>query len=120
MVRSPPLFPVHRTPWRGACGWRAPRIAPRRRDRKAGCAEESLPAYRRAAELDAGNARAHLGLAGALYESGRVEESLPAYRRAAELDAGNARVWIDLAKALAEAGRSKEADEARDKAFGYR
>ena len=97
-----------------------PRIAPRRRDRKAGHVEESVPAYRRAAELDAGNAEVHLGLAEALFRTGRAEESVPAYRRAAELDAGNARVWIELAKALAETGRRKEAEEARDEAFGYR
>ena len=48
-----------------------PRIAPRGRDRKAGCAEESPPAYRWAAELDAGNARVWVELAKALAEAGR-------------------------------------------------
>ena len=88
-----------------------------RRTRKAGRAK-SLPAYRRAAELDAGNAEAQLGLAGALFKAGRIEESLPAYRRAAELDAGNAETWIALAEALAEAGKGEDAAEARNRALG--
>ena len=49
---------------------------------KAGRVEESLPAYRRAAELDAGNAKIWIALAEALAEAGRGEDVAEARNRA--------------------------------------
>ena len=69
-----------------------------------------------AVRLDAGSAKARLGLADALFSTGRAGEALSAYRAAVRLDAGSAPAWHGLAKALAMCGRDEEAGRSSHRA----
>ena len=79
--------------------------------------EEAAPEYRTAIGLDPKSARAHLGLADALSNTGRHEEAAPEYRTAIGLDPKSARAHLGLARALSVSGMTTEAQRAYERAI---
>lgn len=73
--------------------------------------EGAVEQYRRALELNPGNATAHFYLATALQRQGRLEPALERYRRALELEPERPEAHNNYGVALVAAGRREEARE---------
>src|SRR5437762_114310 len=85
---------------------------PRGRSLEAVDPDEARDAYRRALELEAHHADAHVNLGRLLHEEGLVEEAERHYRLALREDPEHATAAFDLGIALEELGRPKDAIEA--------
>lgn len=79
--------------------------------------DDAIAAYRRALELDASHADAHLNVGRLLHESGRVEEAEEHYRRAVIADPESARAFYNLGVALEDQSAAAGAIEAYEAAL---
>ena len=84
--------------------------------RTRGRAQESVPLYRRALEIDPRSAEAHNNLGNASLEMGQPAEADRCYRLALALEADNAEIHCNLANALWQLGQLPEALSASERA----
>jgi tetratricopeptide (TPR) repeat protein len=84
--------------------------------RARGRAQESVPLYRRALEIDPRSAEAHNNLGNAYLEMGQPAEAHGCYRLALALEADNAEIHCNLANALWQLGQLPEALAASERA----
>ena len=81
-----------------------------------GRAQESVPLYRRALEIDPRSADAHNNLGNAFLEMGQPAEAAGCYRLALALQADNAEMHCNLVNALWQLGQLPEALAASERA----